>query len=51
MNNKNSRLEEFINSPKKALWKLSLPMILGMSVQAMYVLIDTAFIGKSSTTP
>ena len=46
MNNKNSRLEEFINSPKKALWKLSLPMILGMSVQAMYVLIDTAFIGN-----
>ncbi|MBI65130.1 MAG: hypothetical protein CMG64_02400 [Candidatus Marinimicrobia bacterium] len=46
MNNKNSRLEEFINSPKKSLWKLSIPMMLGMSVQAIYMLIDTAFIGN-----
>ena len=41
-----SRLEEFINSPKKSLWKLSLPMMVGMSVQAIYMLIDTAFIGN-----
>ena len=45
MKNKN-RLEEFISSPKKSLWKLPVPMMLGMSVQAIYMLIDTAFIGN-----
>ena len=45
MKNKN-RLEEFINSPKSSLWKLSFPMMIGMSVQAIYMLIDTAFIGN-----
>ena len=43
---KESRLEEFIADPKKALWKLSLPMMLGMSVQAIYMLADTAFVGR-----
>ncbi|MDP6936344.1 MAG: MATE family efflux transporter [Candidatus Marinimicrobia bacterium] len=43
---KESRLEEFIENPKKSMWKLSLPMMLGMSVQAIYMLVDTAFIGK-----
>ena len=42
--NKN-RLDEFIKNPKISLWKLSVPMMLGMSVQAIYMLIDTAFIG------
>jgi len=41
-----SKLDEFIKNPKKALWTLSIPMMLGMSVQAIYMLIDTAFIGK-----
>ena len=45
MSNKN-RLNEFINNPKKALFTISLPMMAGMSVQAIYMLIDTAFIGK-----
>ena len=43
---KESRLEEFIENPKKALWKLSLPMMFGMGVQAIYMLVDTAFIGR-----
>ena len=43
--NKN-RLDEFIKNPKISLWKLSIPMMLGMSVQAIYMLIDTAFIGR-----
>ena len=43
--NKN-KLEEFIKNPKISLWKLSIPMMLGMSVQALYMLIDTAFIGN-----
>ena len=43
---KSSRLNQFINNPQKALLTLSLPMMAGMSVQAIYMLIDTAFIGK-----
>ena len=43
---KESRLEEFIKDPKKALWKLSLPMMFGMSVQAIYMMADTAFLGR-----
>jgi len=43
---KSSRLNEFISNPKKALFTLSVPMMLGMSVQAIYMLIDTAFIGR-----
>ena len=43
---KQNRLDEFINNPQKALLTLSLPMMAGMSVQAIYMLIDTAFIGK-----
>jgi len=45
-NKKESRLEEFINNPIKALWKLSVPMMFGMSVQAIYMIVDTAFIGR-----
>ena len=41
--NKNKK-QEFIDNPKKALWKLSIPMMLGMSVQSIYMLIDTLFI-------
>ena len=41
-----NRLSNFIKNPSLALWKLSIPMMLGMSVQAIYMLIDTAFIGK-----
>ena len=44
--NKESRKNEFIENPRKALWKLAMPMMFGMSVQAIYMLVDTAFIGK-----
>ena len=44
--NKESRKNEFIENPQKAMWKLAMPMMLGMSVQAIYMLVDTAFIGK-----
>ena len=43
--NNKDRLNQFISNPYKALWTLSIPMMLGMSVQAIYMLIDTAFIG------
>ena len=41
-----SRKQDFINNPKKALWKLSIPMMLGMSVQSFYMLIDTILISR-----
>ena len=44
--NKESRKNEFIENPRKAMWKLAMPMMFGMSVQAIYMLVDTAFIGK-----
>ena len=43
---KESRLEEFIIDPKKAMWKLALPMTFGMAVNAIYMLADTAFVGR-----
>ena len=46
MENKQSRKKEFINNPKRALWKLSIPMMLGMSVQSLYMLIDTLLISR-----
>jgi len=46
MQNNQSKKEEFINNPKKALWKLSIPMMLGMSVQSLYMLIDTLLISR-----
>ena len=44
--NKESRLNEFIDNRKRSLWKLSLPMMFGMSVQAIYMMVDTAFVGR-----
>jgi len=46
MQNNQSKKEEFISNPKKALWKLSIPMMLGMSVQSLYMLIDTLLISR-----
>ena len=43
---KESRLNEFIENPQKSLWKLAIPMMFGMLVQSVYMLTDTAFIGK-----
>ena len=46
MKDNKNKLELFKSNPSKALWTLSIPMMLGMSVQAIYMLIDTAFIGN-----
>lgn len=40
------RVDEFIENPKKALFTLSIPIIIGMTVQLMYNLADTAFVGR-----
>lgn len=40
------RVDEFIENPRKALFTLSIPIIIGMTVQLMYNLADTAFVGR-----
>jgi len=40
------RVEEFIRNPKKALWKIALPIIVIFFVQNMYNIVDTAFVGR-----
>ena len=44
MTNKKNRTKEFINNPKKALWKLSIPMMLGMLANTLYTIVDMYFI-------
>ena len=43
---KESRLDDFISNPNKALWTLAFPMMIGMSVQAIYQIVDMIFIGR-----
>lgn len=43
---KNSRLEEFIENPRRALWKLAIPIMLGMLVQNVYNIVDMIFVGR-----
>lgn len=40
------RLNKFIRNPKKALFTLALPTIIGMVVQTLYNVVDTAFVGR-----
>ena len=47
MNNKNeSRLNEFLEKPEKALWSIALPVMAGMAIQTMYSIVDMLFIGR-----
>ena len=43
---KKNRVDEFIKNPKKALLTLALPFIVGMVVQVLYSIADTAFVGR-----
>ena len=45
-NPKKGRVKEFIKNPKKSLIKLSFPILIGMLVQALYNVVDTAFVGR-----
>ena len=46
VNYSQSKLDSFINNPRKALWKMTAPFFLGLSVQSIYMLMDTMFVGK-----
>lgn len=43
---KESRLTRFVENPRKALWNLAVPMMLGMIVQTVYGIVDMIFIGR-----
>lgn len=44
--NKESRLDRFAKNPRKALWSLAIPMLVGMSVQNIYQIVDMIFVGR-----
>ena len=44
--NKESKLSEFVAHPNRSLWKLALPMTIGLFVNSIYILVDTYFIGN-----
>ena len=41
-----SRLAGFLENPRRALWTMSLPMMVGMSLQTAYLLADMYFVGR-----
>ncbi len=45
-----SRLNEFLDNPDKALWKLAVPVMAGMGIQTLYTVVDMIFIGRISGT-
>ncbi len=40
------RVDEFIRSPRKALFSLSLPLLITLTVHTLYSVVDTAFVGR-----
>ncbi|NOZ08413.1 MAG: MATE family efflux transporter [FCB group bacterium] len=41
-----SKLNEFIENPQRALWKLALPIMAGLLVQNIYSIVDMIFVGR-----
>ena len=41
-----SKLKEFIENPRLGLWKMTLPFLIGLTVNSLYMLVDTMFVGK-----
>ncbi len=44
--NKLNRIEQFEKNPRKAVWQMAIPIMLGMSIQIIYGIVDMIFIGK-----
>jgi putative MATE family efflux protein len=40
-----SRVQEFLADPRKALWKLSMPILGGMVIHTLYSVVDMMFVG------
>ena len=41
-----SRLQEFLDGPERALWNIAIPVMAGMAIQTMYSVVDMLFIGQ-----
>jgi putative MATE family efflux protein len=41
-----SRVAEFIANPRRAVWKLSVPVMAGMAIQTLYSIVDMVFVGR-----
>ncbi len=41
-----SRLDQFVENPKKGLWTLAIPAMVGMSLQTIYMIADMVFVGR-----
>ncbi len=41
-----SRLDEFVARPRRAVWVLAIPMMVGMLFHTLYTVVDTAFVGQ-----
>ena len=39
------RLDQFIANPRRSLWTLSLPIMIGMSIYTAYMIADMVFVG------
>ncbi len=42
------RLDLFVANPRRALWVLAMPILIGMSIQTLYVIVDMIFVGMVS---
>ena len=40
-----ARLDQFIARPRRAMWGMAIPMMIGMSLQTLYMIVDMIFIG------
>lgn len=43
---KSSRVADFIANPRRAVWKLAVPVMLGMGVHTLYNVVDMIFVGR-----
>lgn len=40
------RVEEFVADPRRAVWKIALPVMAGMAIQTLYNIVDMIFVGR-----
>jgi len=43
-----NRIDKFIKNPHRAVWQMAIPIMLGMSIQILYGIVDMAFVGRIS---
>jgi len=43
---KESRLNDFLENPERSLWSIAIPVIAGMAIQTFYSIVDMLFIGQ-----